>query len=200
MKTKGIQKTAFGVLLVLAMLAGVFSVSLAEEFSIRNGIRFGQDPDTIIGIEKENGFAPNHTDLYEGDEDDQLYFETGIRLGKVECLRIEYDFNKSDKLMYQCYYVSRGGYDDYSYLREALIKKYAEPAHDNDGKTPSKISARYTRLGLDTHDHDCHWLLPYENYDVVIDLWDNEYGTVFLVYQAFPKGGMSEEGSLDFGL
>ena len=37
MKTTRIQKTVFGILLVLAMLAGSFSVSLAEEFSIRNG-------------------------------------------------------------------------------------------------------------------------------------------------------------------
>ena len=54
---------------------------------------------------------------------------------------------------------------------------------------------------VSSHLNHGHWEVEYDDEIIVIDLWDNSYGTCFLVYQSFsPRQLQTEQDSLDFGL
>ena len=200
MKSSLVKKTIAAVALICLLLAVISGSAFAEEgFSLRGGIRFGMSPDEVIEIEKSNGYDydlnSNGEKLYESDYSYQLYYQScGGQLGNLSIFRFEYDFDLADKKMYQFYYVFKGQ-DAYSYLYEALTKKYG--AADNSIPQKTETFSRI-QLGLRS---SSRWAVPDGDNIVVIDLWDNEYNTCFLAYQPFnSQKVMEEDESLDFGL
>lgn len=75
--------------------------------------------------------------------------------------------------------MSKGGAADYSYLHSLTTIQYGKPVLDV--KDDGIYSLLYDQLGRDNgHIEADHWNIS-EN-DLGIDLWYNDYGTVFLVF------------------
>ena len=187
--------------LVLIALLAVFAVCAAnaEEFSLRGGVKFGMSPEEVIAIEASNGFYHDLTSkgdmLYKHTTGYQLYFEDkGVgKLGNLSIMRFEYDFDLVTKKMYQFYYVIRES-GAYSYLLPSLTAKYGEPT-----RSGTLMTEKFSEVS--SHLNHGHWEVEYDDEIIVIDLWDNSYGTCFLVYQSFsPRQLQTEQESLDFGL
>mgnify|MGYP007008594492 CR=1 FL=1 len=189
------------VLLALVMLSGICTACAEESFSFRGGVKFGMSPQEVISVEESHGFYHDYTNsgdlLYVTNRNKQLYYqdkELGC-VGTMPIMRFEYDFDLNATKMYQFYYVFKSG-EAYDYLRPSLIQKYGAPATGSTFATE-----RFTEAGEKyVSNHSC-WVLEYENETVVIDLWDNQYSTCFLVYQSFNVNQLKEEQALlDFGL
>ena len=91
--------------LLISCVTG-FSLAESEEFSVRGGIKFGMSPEEVIAIEEANGFYYDKSSdseiLYRSDSDYQLYYrETAGKLGSLQIMRYEYDFDLSSKKLYQ---------------------------------------------------------------------------------------------------
>ena len=191
------------ILLLTFMISSttVISIAESEEFSVRGGVKFGMTPEEVIAIEESNGFYCDKSDdgdiLYKSDYDYQLYYQTSVgKLGSLEIMRYEYDFDLKNKLLYQLEYVFRNQ-NAYPYLLSALSKKYGEP--DSAIKNSTN---KYLDIGAKSHISHSRWEVPNgEEMIIVIDLWDNDYNVCFLTYQSFIKQKlMEEEETLDFGL
>ena len=185
--------------LLLALLALSACVAHAEDFSFRGGIRFGMSPEEIIAIEASNGFYYDLTMkgdmLYKHTTNYQLYFQKQQlgSLGTLPIMRFEYDFDLVNKQMYQFYYVFRSS-DAYAYLLPSLVQKYGA-ASVTSTLTTEKFAEATAVL------NHSHWELEFDSEIIVIDLWDNSYGTCFLTYQSFSTTALEDEqASLDFGL
>lgn len=190
-------------LTILLLLVYTFGEALGEteEFSLRGGIKFGMTPKEVISIEESNGFYYSKTSdgntLYNAGYNYQLYYNNNPgKLGSLQIMRFEYDFDISDQKLYQIEYVFKEQ-NAFNYLLSALSNKYGEP-----NPTAMNSTDIFIEIGADMHLSHSRWELPNgEEMIVVIDLWDNEYDVCFLTYQTFKKQEyMEEEDSLDFGL
>lgn len=189
--------------LALCLLLLLSATAVAEEFSLRGGVKFGMSPEEVIAIESSNGFKHDLTNdgellYYSSDSDNyQLYYQDNPlgKMGKIPIFRFEYDFDATEQKMYQFYYV----FDEEgacSYLSEALIAKYGMPSQH-----PATFTELYLSRGADSHlTHNCWTVESGEGKLVVIDIWDNSYGTCFLVYQQVDVTPRPLVNTLDFGL
>ena len=191
----------FAMFVLLITSAVSFSLAEAEGFSLRGGVKFGMSPEEVIAIEESNGYYYDLTSkgeiLYNTGSEYNLYYQKTVgKLGSLNIMRFEYDFDLTKKQMYQFYYVFKGQ-NAFAYLYSALCEKYGPV--DTSSKN---ATAKYLDIGASTHNSQARWTVPSgENEVIVIDLWDNEYDVCFLSYQAFYKQKMMEENeALDFGL
>ncbi len=198
-----ILKRIFVMLLAICVISTLFfQVSVAETkgFSLRGGIQFGMSPEEIIAIENSNGYFYSLTAkgniLYDTGYDYQLYYDTNIgNLGSLPITRFEYDFDYIDKKLYQFYYVFKDNSNAFEYLSSALSRKYW---FDD---TNSKYSTqKYKDTGAKSHISQKRWTMYYDDYLVVIDLWNNTSNVCFLAYQSYSSQQLIEQESLDFGL
>ncbi len=166
------MKKALMLCLVLAMLSFV-TFAMADLYTTEYGVKFGMTPREVQDIEAEN----NHE--LKGDYQDadsyQLYYETDIHFYSLKCTRMEYDFDVNDRLLFQVYYVSKGGAADFAYVKSLVTTQYGSPV--NDTSDSAEYSLLYDKIGRDSHIEVAHWLVSDQN--LGIDLWYNDYGTVF---------------------
>ena len=161
--------------LVLVIVSFIACAS-ADLYATEHGIKFGMTPQEVQDIEAENN------NVLKGDYLDtksyQLYYETDIHFYSLKCSRMQYDFDLNDRLLYQVYYVSKGGAADYAYINSIVTTQYGSPV--NDTSDSGKYSLLYDQIGKDGHIDVTHWLVPEQN--LGIDLWYNDYGTVFVSF------------------
>ncbi len=190
------MKKAWILFFALAMLFIISSAS-ADLYATEYGVKFGMTPQEVQDIEKEN----NHElkDDYEDENSYQLYYEKDIHFYSLKCTRMEYDFDVEKRLLFQVYYVSSGGAADFAYFQSLLTMQHGSPV--NDTNDSGEYSLLYERIGRDSHIGVSHWLVPDQN--LGIDLWHNDYGTVFATfydtsnpasYGALPKYYTDETG------
>ena len=169
------MKKAWGLCIALLILSFV-SCTMAEVYKTDLGVQFGMAPQEVQDIETEN----NHklTNDYLSLDSYQLYYETDIHFYSLKCVRMEYDFDIVDRLLYQVYYVSKGGKADYAYIKTVVDTKYGSPVTDTSES--GEYSLLYDQLGIMSHIVVSHWLVPSLN--LGIDLWYNDYDTVFVTF------------------
>ena len=200
MKSKTVAAIISFTIVVCLLLSGASAVAEDEGFSLRGGVKFGMTPEQVIAVEKANGFYYDLTSkgemLYNTGSEYNLYYGTNVgKLGTINIMRFEYDFDLKNKQMYQFYYVFKGQ-NAFAYLSPALTNKYG-PA-DSACKYATD---KYLEIGADSHISHNRWAVPNGRETVVIDLWYNEYDVCFLSYQSFNvQRLMEEEEALNFGL
>lgn len=162
----------WAICLILAMISFA-SCALADLYATEYGVKFGMTTQEVQDIETEN----NHE--LKGDYQDaqsyQLYYETDIHFYSLKCTRMEYDFDVNDRLLYQVYYVSKGGTADFAYIKSLVTMQYGSPVNDTDDS--GEYSLLYDQIGKDSHIDVTHWLVP--DLNMGVDLWYNHYDTVF---------------------
>ena len=168
----------------------LFAVSAAADlYSTEYGVKFGMTPQEVQDIETQNGNELKGT--FEDYDSYQLYYETDVHLYSLRCVRMQYDFDVVDRLLYQVYYVSKGGAADFAYLNSLLSTKYGAPV--NDTNDSGDYSLHYDRLGRDDgHIEAAHWLVPELNLGV--DLWYNDYDSVFTTF--YDTSNLASYGAL----
>lgn len=123
-------------LIIIVVISLASSISIAEPFSVRNGIRFGLSADEILSIEEKNG---NKIDNPYG----AFYFDTNV--AGYDC-RVGYDFadTKNDMNMYRFYYnyaIDVGSSDDQNSIKKQFMEKCK--IFDDLDKT---LSEKYTQV------------------------------------------------------
>ena len=168
----------------------LFAVSAAADlYSTEYGVKFGMTPQEVQDIETQNGNELKGT--FEDYDSYQLYYETDVHLYSLRCVRMQYDFDVVDRLLFQVYYVSKGGAADFAYLTSLLSTKYGAPV--NDTNDSGDYSLHYDRLGRDDgHIEAAHWLVPELNLGV--DLWYNDYDSVFTTF--YDTSNLASYGAL----
>lgn len=158
------------VVLMIALLQ-ITAISYSDTFVSEVGVRFGMTPQEVEEIEpnKLNTTYTNSTSY-------QLNYSSDVKLHSLSCTRMEYDFDVQDKLLFQMIYVAKGGESDYRYLFGIYSDLYGNPLNDEDDD--NQYSLFYEQLGKkDNHIESAHWIIADSN--LGIDLWYNEYDTVF---------------------
>ena len=161
--------------LVLAMLSFV-ACAMADLYATEFGVKFGMTPQEVQDIETENKHELKGD--FQNADSYQLYYETDIHFYSLRCVRMEYDFDVNDRLLFQVYYVSKGSAADFAYVNSLVTMLYGSPVNDIDDS--GRYSLLYDQVGKDSHIDVTHWLVPNQN--LGIDLWYNDYGTVFVSF------------------
>lgn len=165
------------VLCAVLALAAFAAGAAAEPYTTEAGVRFGMTVQEVQDIEARNNNPLKGT--FETADAFQLYYETDIQFHSLKCLRMEYDFDLNDRLLFQVYYVSKGGAADYEYVLGLLTEQYGSPAEDADDS--GEYTLLYDQIGRgDGHVDAAHWNKPDQN--LGIDLWYNSYETVFIMF------------------
>lgn len=168
----------WAVLLIVTILIG--SSAISESVYIVDMVRFGMNPEEVIVLEKENGHDPQSADLYNSMYDLQLYYEDAV-FYSLRCMRMEYDFTKEEKELYQYYYVGKGGDADFLYMQSIVSAKYGNPIiTGTESKIPDVCSMKYKDVTHSSDTNRAFWHL--DDQKMGIDLWSNDTATVFLVF------------------
>ena len=184
-----------------------------KDFEVRGGVQFGMHWSEVVEIEAAHGFQPSGSVPYasKSSPEYQINYMDNIRVGTVDCFRIEYDFHTSDSRLFQFYYVvSRVGESGFSYFSNALTGIYGAPAYksqDNTTKPPLETD-RFSEIS--DFDHWSEWVVAYDDGYLVIDLWLLDSGSLFCCYnyvspeeyaRRMPGSlQMTEQESIDYGL
>lgn len=186
-----VMKRFSGILLAILLMLNV-SIGIGEEFSIRNGIMFGMDAETVIRLEEEVGCI-SEKGLQDINGCYSLTFKDNVKIGDVICYTLTYDFDKENKELYEIRY----GLDDaYSYLREALVNKYGKAEKEDNTGAMTHIGETFAWHGTAVK-KDIHWCIKYDTYDVEIDLLQTKLNVTKLIYHIYPH---TETDSLSFGI
>lgn len=164
------------------------------------GVRFGMTSDDVQEIERQNNHVLKGT--YTTSNQYQLYYETDIRFYSLDCMRMEYDFDPVNYLLFEVYYVTKGGAVDYEYANNIITSMYGTAV--DDGKDAGEYSLLYEQIGRDSHIKSSHWRIQSEEQDLGIDLWYNEYDTVFIMFydasNPYSYGAVNQAYSDDTGI
>ena len=167
------------ILCLALMLACCAAHAAAATYTSELGARFGMTVQEVQDIEAQNGHELKGT--YETADSFQLYYETGVHFFSLECSRMEYDFDVVQRLLFQVYYVAKGGQADYDRAVSEVTALYGAPeeyVNDTD-----KYSLLYEQIGRDDdHVAETHWLIREDGMNLGIDVWYNEYDTVFIMF------------------
>ena len=170
------MKKLLAICLILALIS-FGSGATAETYATEYGVKFGMTPQEVQDIETANGNELKNT--FETYDSYQLYYETDVHLYSLRCTRRQYDFDVVDRLLFQVYFVSKGGTADFAYVKSLVSAQYGTAV--NDFGDTGKYSLLYDQLGKeDGHIDVAHWFVP--DLNLGIDLWYNSYDTVFTVF------------------
>ena len=173
MKGSITMKKTISIFLILSVLTVcIIGAALAEEFSVRNGVKFGLSANDVFAIEKENGITKTPSKYDDTDYTSYSYSDVSIA-GKLGYLN--YEFSKDDKLLGIRYlyeeYSNTKIADTYIEMEQLLKEKYGEPLNtDSSGVLfPSYTSAlRYGKIRKLLNYEE--WLVEYDDYAVIIDI------------------------------
>ncbi len=163
-------------LCLLLVLISFMANAMAEPYKTEYGITFGMTPQEVQDIETQNGKELKGT--WENADSYQLYYEKDVHFYSLRCTRMEYDFDVSNHLLFQVYYVSNGGAADYAYAKSLITSMYGDP--ESNANNTGNYSILYDQIG-DSHIEESHWLISGEA-ALGIDLWYNDYNTVFIMF------------------
>lgn len=162
---------------ILFALIVFTSFAVSESYKTEYGVMFGMTPQEVQDIESDHNNVLKGT--WENSDSYQLYYESDIHFYSLKCSRMQYDFDVEKRLLFQVYYVSKGGIADYSYIKSFLTTQFGEPI--SDIQDSGKYSLLYDQLGKDDgHIDAAHWVVSDQN--LGIDLWYNQYDTVFSTF------------------
>ena len=186
MKTKRIFLVIFAILM--------FSTCVnADDFTIRNGIEFGDSIESV----KEKEVLGYVDYIPEPDENNETYLYSIVgNVAGIDDSQIIYYFS-NDKLYELDYFLGSGANDtdlehlksNYETIYEGLVKKYGEPLDNINGDTVHVITTRAINnmlnslLWPESHKNGFgniykynEWIIHFENYNVKIDLTSSYYG------------------------
>ena len=180
------KKTVSVFLILTILMVCIIGNTVAEDFSVRNGIQFGMSRDEVKDKEKENGIG-NAIDI---DRSELLRYADVKVAGIDDCyisyyfsletmIEIEYslggDYTKADKEIHQ-----KAIFDE---METTLKEKYCDPIHVSDGSVfPLYTDAMNTAMRHAIMNYN-EWLVNYDDYSVLIDevFWKTENDKFFYV-------------------
>lgn len=183
------MKRIFALLMAIILFVLVVPTGIAENFTIRNGITFGMNVETVKKLEIEAGTSGEK--LNKDNTYCKLTFDKNVKIGNIKCDDIRYEFEPSGENLFQIEYTLDDS--DYLSLREALVSKYGTPEQENNVGLLTHVGAHYA-YAKSVIKKDAHWCAKFDTYDVEIDLWRTAFVTV-LVYSIFPSAGSSNMNS-----
>lgn len=194
-------------IILIALPLCISNASQQEDFTFRNGIRFGDDKETVkskeedpVSYEYENELRYSNFTL-SGIQGSVV--EYGFAHDKLESIMISYrEINTGSDSMTQAL-------QDYTAINEGLIRKYGEPATDSEIVSfPNGAIVRANDLN-NNDDRKVtiykvqHWSIQLENgYKVIIEHvlystlyngWTTENPGHIITYQYFPKDYMPSD-------
>lgn len=193
------KASAYSIILCLILFC---SLAYAEVFSVRNNICFGMSVDEVKAAE-------GNLDILRWDWTGEKYHNSleywYLPIAGIEGSSLEYKFDLESDLLYEIVYAfetneaekeKKHVLEQMIYLYNYLTDKYGEPLHDGDGGLFPSCTDEFSmhigsvKTGICTISAYAEWLIPYEDYWVVVDLVT--YGTgypkidsyqVFLAYK-----------------
>lgn len=192
------MKKVFAIFLTIILTLCGFS-AFAEDFTLRNGIHFGDSPDDIK--EKETLTIRNDIDRKSalGANNEWLMDFEGTATGIDNVLTIFY-FDEEQKLVDMVYYYEQIGHnvpvtmDLYDKLKQSLTEKYGKPLDIPEGKQyaiSGKAMSAFSKLGVSPWLALTEWVIPCDDYYVKIELvigvelFYQKTGVMFLGYHRF---------------
>ena len=166
--------TALCLVLAAVLLA---ACAAAEPFRTESGVTFGMTGQEILDIEAGYGREPEETT--ESTYYLLLPYFNDIRFDNVECEALYYSLDVTDHRLFQLFYVSRGGADDYSRIRDLLTARYGDPVDDPENE--GRYSIAFEQGGRFKGEECTHWIVSGDN-SLGIDLWLSKYGDVYTVF------------------
>lgn len=174
--------------IILVIVMSTCSTALAEEFEVRNGIRFGM---TVSEVK----LAEGNQHLLRSDWKKEKYNNSlrywYLTLAGIDGSSLKYTFDLESDLLCEIVYSFEADttnnsqqhvMNQLSALYTDLLAKYGEPLHNCDGDYFASCTDEFaTRIqSLQTSSSSkllayVEWLVPYDSYWVVIDLVG--YGT-----------------------
>ena len=171
------MKRYIGVLLTMILIVGMCAIAFADDFTLRNGILFG---DTIEDI------LTKETKLERESEDGNWFKGTIAGYSGAEC---GFYFDDDSKLyaMDYCFgpnvCTSRDRVNDvYKTLYDSVVRQYGKPLGNTGGTVNLITGPAFERMSLwvyllgtldgnkgDYYDYD-EWTLNFDNYNVKIDM------------------------------
>ncbi len=175
------KKTVSVFLVLTIFIVCIIGSAIAEDFSVRNGIKFGMSKKEVNSIEKSIGSIKlgafgEFPDILEyegsvaGEESiiQYCFSENGLTL-------INYDIGKGSAEKKN---ISPSREDMFYSLKDTLTKKYGEPVSSDNTIIPDSLNGDLLRLHRKTAAFDKNeWLVEYDNYFVIIlETIDTEKG------------------------
>lgn len=167
------RKIGVCLVVVSVLLCMLVSTSIAEPFSIRNGVSFGMGAETVIEIENNAG-NKGAWDQYTSN----FYSIKDLQILGADHVTLTYCFweNQQGELYQIGYNVNKGQRSAYASFVDALTTKYGEPEYTlNNGKylpygaLMNRIK-NYINKPTYTFDY-CEWQIPFDEYAVVIGVY-----------------------------
>lgn len=189
------MKKLISLLIAMIITVGLMSVFaettvMEDDFSIRNGIKFGMTVEEVREIE-EGEVSDNTVEINEEWDDYILGIVKTVGYHKesiagIPCsgnsTNLDYYFNINSGLLegiryWYGYYDSALGKEYYNELYDLICEKYGSPLHDNDGKLFDVITnafGNYFSAGGDSKIRYAEWLKEFNDTWVVVDVVLNE--------------------------
>lgn len=195
MKGSITMKKVITVLLVLSIIICGIGSAMAEDFSVRNGVKFGMTEEEVLKIEIENG-----TTHYESKD-------LGTKFHYLDCFQLSiagfdksgiwYIFNKKTNKLDDIEYFFLNT-SVFSELADMLREKYGEPLNSSftNGKVWESPSYRMScAVKYPQKLQYYEWIVPFDDCYTLIDVMyyvEYEYGIVldphlFITYKYLEK-------------
>ncbi len=162
---------------VSILILCIVQSSFADDFSVRNGIRFGMTIDEVKQIETRNGITDS--DIYLDKVNGDYYcFGLTTSIAGIDGSRLLYQFDPDTKLLIDFRYMlgpsgtSIDLVDEYfKTVSQSLINKYGEPLHSSttDGIIFPLLSNSMKSASNDRIITYYQWLVDFNDYYILID-------------------------------
>lgn len=174
--------------------------AVADEFSLRSGIKFAMSEQEVRTVEKGNGNNVNPEEVASNaDESIKKLQYSGVSIAGLDNCTLSFFFSKDGKLQEVGYYLGPNGSappsGTYEVMKETLINKYGEPTINATGSmldlVPYGLADNlllYQLLGGSLNDL-CQWLVEYDDCVVLIDLYNFGLKTLkpYVEYRMYTK-------------
>ena len=124
------MKRIIGVCITLIMVLIMVNSSIAEDFTLHSGVKFGMTLDEITALESAKGFNLEDIDADYGFSRIAYIKKIRGKIAGIEKSFIDYLFDENNKMFAATYSLGTLPEEwepDYSNIENALIKKYGDP-------------------------------------------------------------------------
>ena len=178
------MKRTFLILLALIMILGSFaSYAVAEDFSLRGGVKYGMTESEVKETEKSNGNSISPSEVSpQTDKNVKGIRYKDISIAGLDNCTLDYYFSKDGKLIEIDYFLGPNGYappsGTYESMKETLTSKYGEPVINATGDMLDLTSYSladnlllYSLLG-GKFNGLCQWMVEYDDCVAVIEIYN----------------------------